>query len=221
MSPGATQWLRIAVLLMLGLAYALTAYWFTADPGLAEYGAILSVAPWLVIGLVLAWQSTRRGLLIAVCLAALLALYLARATLLENFTWVYFIQHAGSFLALAIAFGRTLRLDREPICSRFARTVHGPLPNDVARYTRQITWAWTVFFVVLCLISLGLFMLAPFSVWSLFANLLTPVLVTAMFGVEYLVRVRVLPKFEHIGVLRSVRAVWAASSASATPGDSH
>lgn len=219
MISGAAQWLRIAVLAVLGAAYALAAHWFTADRGLAEYGAILSVAPWFAIGLILAWQSKWRGLLIAVCLAALLAVYLERGALLENFTWVYFIQHAGSFLALTIAFGRTLGHDREPMCSRFARAVHGPLDDDVARYTRQITGAWTVFFVVMCVLSAVLFFLVPLSLWSLFANLVTPILVAAMFGAEYLVRVRVLPDFEHIGVLRSVRAIWASSSADATSAE--
>lgn len=220
MRSGATQWLRIALVLVLGTAYAVAAHWFTSDPELAEYGALLSVGPWLAIGLVLAWQSRRRALSIALCLVALFALYLAQGTLLENFSWVYFVQHAGSFLALAITFGRTLGPGREPMCSRFARAVHGPLDQAVSRYTRGITWAWTGFFVTLCLISVGLFMLAPLSLWSLFANLLTPVLVVTMFGAEYLVRVRVLPDFEHIGVVRSVRAIWAASSAGVASGES-
>jgi uncharacterized membrane protein len=220
MERGTNQRLRIAVLLVLGAAYALAAHWFTSRSGLAEYGAILSVAPWLAVGLVLAWQSKQRGLMIAGCLTALAVLYLERDALLENFTWVYFIQHAGSFAALAIAFGRTLGRGIEPMCSRFARTVHGTLTDDVSRYTRHITLAWTAFFVVLCLTSAGLFALAPLPVWSLFANLLTPILVGAMFGAEYLVRLRALPRFEHVGLVESVRSIWASSSAGAASSDS-
>ena len=220
MKGGTTQTLRIAMILVLGAAYALAAHWFTSDPGLAEYGAILSVAPWLAVGLVLAWQSRQRGLMISACLALLLVLYVARGALLENFGWVYFIQHVGSFIALAIAFGRTLQRGREPICTRLHRAVHGTLSDDVARYTRQVTLAWTVFFVALCLTSVGLFALAPLSFWSAFANLLTPILVGTMFGAEYLVRLRVLPRFEHSGVLESIRSIWAASSANATSSES-
>ena len=221
MRTGATRWLRVAALLALGAAYPLAAYWFTADPALTEYGAILAVAPWMAVAVALAWQSTRRAVAIVVCLALLGVLYFERGALMENFTWVYFAQHAGSFLLFAIAFGRTMGRGHEPMCSRFARAVHGPLDADVARYTRQITGAWTVFFVAMCVLSALLFFLAPLSLWSLFANLLTPILVAAMFGAEYLVRVRVLPDFEHIGVLRSVRAIWASSSADATSAETH
>ena len=219
MRTGATQWLRVAALLALGAAYPLAAHWFTVDPALTEYGAILAVAPWMAIGVALAWHSTRRALAIAVCLAVVCVLYLERGTLMGNFTWVYFAQHAGTFLLLAVAFGRTMGRGCEPMCSRFARAVHGPLVDDVARYTRQITAAWTVFFVVMCVLSAMLFFLAPLSLWSLFANLVTPILVAGMFGAEYLVRLRVLPDFEHIGLLRSVRATWASSSAEATSAE--
>lgn len=219
MKTGTTGRLRIAALLVLAAGYALAAHWFTSDPGLADYGAVLSVVPWLALGVLLAWQSRQRGLMIVGCIIVLLVLYLERAALRENFVWVYFIQHAGTLAALAIAFGRTLGRNAEPMCARLHRAVHGTLGDDVARYTRQVTLAWTAFFVVLCLISGGLFMLAPLSLWSLFANLLTPILVAAMFGAEYLVRLRVLPEFEHAGLLDSVRSIRAASSANAASGE--
>lgn len=220
MKAGAIGKLRIAALLALGAGYAIAAHRFTSDPALAEYGAVLAIVPWLVIGLALAWQSSRRGLMIAACLILIGILYLERTTLLENFDWVYLIQHAGCLLALAIAFGRTLARGREPMCSRFARAVHGPLSDEVSRYTRRITLAWTVFFVAMCAISLGLFALAPLSIWSLFANLLTPLLVMLMFGAEYLVRLRVLPDFPHVGIIGSVRSIRAASSVDVVPGQS-
>lgn len=220
MEIGTTHRLRIAALLALGASYALAAHWCTADPALAEYGALLSVAPWLAVGLVLGWRSKWRGLMIAGCLALLAVLFFKRGALLQNFGWVYFAQHAGCLLALAIAFGRTLARDREPMCSRFARAVHGPLADDVARYTRRITWAWTAFFAVLCAVSVGLFTLAPLPAWSLFANLLTPLLVAAMFGAEYLVRLRALPAFQHVGVLGSIRSIRAADSLGGSPSES-
>lgn len=219
MKPGTTHRLRIVLLVTLGAAYAVAAHLFTSNPGMAEYGAILSVTPWLAIGLALAWQSKQRNLMILGCLGLLIVLYLKRDALLENYAWVYFVQHAGSFLALAIAFGRTLARDREPMCTRFARTVRGTLSDDVSRYTRLVTTAWTAFFAVLCLVSAGLFALAPVAVWSFFANLLTPILVCAMFGAEYLVRLRMLPKLEHRGAFEAVRSIWAASSTNATSSD--
>ena len=149
MTHGTGGRLRIAVLVLLGAAYALAAHWFTSRPGLAEYGAILSVAPWLAVGAALAWQSSHRLLAVLASAAALVALYLARGVLVENFVWVYFVQHAGTFLALAVAFGRTLAVSREPLCTRLARVVHGGMSDELARYTRQVTVAWTIFFVAM------------------------------------------------------------------------
>ena len=42
--------------------------------------------------------------------------------------------------------------------------------------------------------------------WSLLANILTPLLVGAMFVLEYAVRLRALPNWEQVGILGSVRA---------------
>lgn len=212
MKPGGNR-LRIAALIVLGAAYALAAHWFTTRPGLAEYGAILSVAPWLAAGVALAWQSPQRATALALGVAALVALYFGRGWLVTHFAWVYFIQHAGTFLALGVGFGRTLAAGREPICSRFARSVHGRLGEALARYTRQVTVAWTAFFAVMCLTSALLFALAPIAAWSVFANLLTPLLIAAMFGIEYLVRLRLLPEVEHRGVFEAVRAFWAPAPA--------
>jgi uncharacterized membrane protein len=220
MTHGTGGRLRIAVLVLLGAAYALAAHWFTSRPGLAEYGAILSIAPWLAVGAALAWQSSHRAIAVVASLAALAALYLARGVLVENFVWIYFIQHAGTFLALAVTFGRTLAVAREPLCTRLARVVHGGMNDELARYTRQVTLAWAVFFVAMCVVSTALFVLAPIAAWSLFANLLTPALVAAMFGVEYLIRLRVLPRLEHRGLIESARAFWSAPPSDAAPGES-
>ena len=80
--------------------------------------------------------------------------------------------------------------------------------------------AWTIFFVAMCVVSTALFVFAPIAAWSLFANLLTPALVAAMFGVEYLIRLRVLPRLEHRGLIESVRVFWSAPPTDAAPGES-
>ena len=51
--------------------------------------------------------------------------------------------------AHALFFGRTLFGGRVPLCTHFARMVRGELDPRVEHYTRQVTLAWTVYFVVI------------------------------------------------------------------------
>ena len=59
-----------------------------------------------------------------------------------------------------------------------------------------MTLAWSVYFVVMATTSLVLFGFAPFEVWAVFANLVTPVAMVLLFLGEYLLRYRLHPEFE-------------------------
>ncbi|MFA5083311.1 MAG: hypothetical protein WC474_12240, partial [Hydrogenophilaceae bacterium] len=102
----------------------------------------------------------------------------------------------------------------QPICSRFAEVVHGGLDPELVRYTRQVTLAWTLFFLAVSLASTLLFLFAPIEVWSVFANFLTLPLVLLMFAAEFLVRLRKLPHLEKHSILDGILAYW---KAPATP----
>ena len=73
--------------------------------------------------------------------------------------------------------------------SRFAR-IHrgGELAPDLARYTRNLTAAWAVFFLVMAVISATLAVTGPLAAWSLFSNLLNYLLVVLFFVLEYAYR---------------------------------
>jgi len=62
-----------------------------------------------------------------------------------------------------------------------------------------------------------LFGFAPLAAWSLFANVLTPVSLVAMFAIEYLLRYRLHPEFDRVAFLDAVRAYRASAAASDTP----
>lgn len=125
--------------------------------------------------------------------------------------WIYFIQHVGTNAVLAWVFGRSLCLGREPLCARFAALVHGPLAPEVARYTRQVTAAWTIFFMVMGTVSVLLFWLAPMDFWSVFASFLTPAFVLLMFAIEYAIRLYALPSLQHATILDMARLFWHSS----------
>ena len=95
--------------------------------------------------------------------------------------------------------------------------VRGPLQPPVARYTRQVTVAWTIFFAAMVVTSSLLFFLAPIQVWSAFANLLSMPLVAAMFIAEYAVRKRVLPDLPRTHILESLRAYRNSAGLSVPP----
>ncbi len=116
------------------------------------------------------------------------------------------LVYAAGQLMLAVVFGRTLLAGREPLCTRFARLVHGTLRPDVERYTRAITVAWTLFFVVLFVASIALYLPGALEAWSILANILTWILVAAMFVAEYAIRHRVLKDWEHVSFGTAVRA---------------
>jgi uncharacterized membrane protein len=66
--------------------------------------------------------------------------------------------------------------------------------------------AWTLFFAAVTATLLLLFLAAPLTVWSLFANFGAVTLVILMFLVENRVRRRLLPAMAHVGVIATIRA---------------
>jgi len=192
---------------MLAVAFAGAAHFAIVEaPQDAALGASLSLVP---VAALAAWwvrRARHRHAAILAVASAIVVLWRFWPTLERYFPRLFFIEHAGANLALAIVFGRTLAGNREALCTRFARLIHGTLPREVERYTRHVTFAWTIFFVVVCTLSCVLYLCGFIAAWSLLANILSPVLIVGMFAAEYVVRHRVLPKWERTGVLSSVRA---------------
>lgn len=211
---------RVARGLAIGvavLAWAIAAHYTSALVDESSWGALLAIAPFAVIAAAFAWQSPRRILMLGLLALATLALALAWPMLARNVGWLYFVQHVGTNLLLGIGFGRTLAAGREPMCTRIARTMHGSVSPALARYTRQVTVAWTAFFGATAAISCLLFAFGSIEAWSTFANLLTMPLVGLMFVAEYLVRLRLLPE-DRSSILDAVRA-YRRTSPTAHPVD--
>jgi uncharacterized membrane protein len=123
----------------------------------------------------------------------------------KNFSLVYLLQECGMYGILAWGFGRSLRAGDTALCTRLADKLHSPLTPSELRYTRQVTWAWALFFAAITLTIFVLFLSAPLRVWSIFVNFVTLPLVAAMFLGEYAVRHRVLPQTHRRGILATVR----------------
>ena len=196
----------LALAVVLSVAFAVLAHGALVQAFSPALGAAVSLVP---VALLLWWalgQSRLRYVALLALAVGAVVLWLRWEAFERHFPSLFFMEHAGVNLLLAFMFGRTLAEGREPLCTRFARIVHEHLPPEVERYTRHITLAWTVFFLAIFALSCILYFAGMMSAWSFLANFGSPLLVGAMFGIEYIVRHRVLPDWERIGVLGSVRA---------------
>jgi uncharacterized membrane protein len=93
-------------------------------------------------------------------------------------------------LLLARLFQMTLENGSEPLISRIARIARreGPLPDELATYTRRLTAAWAVFFLALAVNSLLLAAFATIETVMLFANTLNMIFIGLFFVMENLYR---------------------------------
>ncbi|WP_295582683.1 hypothetical protein [uncultured Lamprocystis sp.] len=191
------------------IAYPVLAYYSTTPEAVntvPALGLTISLTPVLALLTWLAWRSPRRVAMLALCVAVGCLLWRYRDTLEGNVGWVYFIQHAGTYVLLGAVFGMTLMRGRHPLCTRCAQALRGHLSPEVARYTRYVTLAWTLFFLGISLMSTLLFFFCSMDVWSVFANFLTLPLMALMFVAEHLVRLRKLPYLERHTIMDSIRA---------------
>ena len=204
----AVRWVVIAAVC---IAYPVLAHYSAATSAattLPSLGVAVSLAPSLAILLWLTWRSPMRPVMVLLCAVVGGLLWGFWGVLERNFSWVYFLQHAGTYAMLAAVFGVTLARGRQPLCTRFAEMVHGSLSPEEVRYSRQVTLAWTLFLLAISLVSGALFLFVGIEVWSVFANFLSFPLILMMFVVEFQIRRRKLPHQKKHSIMDGVRAYW-------------
>jgi uncharacterized membrane protein len=104
-------------------------------------------------------------------------------------------------LVLAIVFGSTLVPGATPLITQFSQIMKGDLDAKAIRYTRQVTIAWIVFFVLMTIEAVVLALYASPFVWSLFTNFLNYLFLFLFFFVEYLLRIRRFNEVEHLSFI--------------------
>jgi len=169
---------------------------------------LLGIIPLGAVVFVSAWHSRARTLSLLMCAACALTFMLNLDNLRNHAAWLYFVQHAGAMTLLCITFGTTLGRDHaDALCSRIASFIHRePMDVDYIHYTWKVTLAWTIFFAISALVSVLLFFFGPIEAWSVFANLLTPILLGVMFAGEYIIRLRVMPDRAHFSIPETIVA---------------
>ncbi len=203
-----TRWLMMAAFAVAGAAYLALSHLLTITEHPSTLMLALGVTPMTILALLSSWHSRLRWLALTLLAVLALTAMLYLDELRNHVNWLYFVQHAGTMFLLAITFGSTLgREDADALCSSVTRLMlSGPADAAYMRYTWKVTLVWTVYFITSAVLSVGLFFFGPIAVWSYFANLLTPVIIGLIFVVEYLVRVRVLPKRAHFSIAQTIQA---------------
>ena len=203
--------LQLAAVVLFFIAYSVLSHYSNLNPQAHDLATGLALAPMLTLGFVLLWRSIGPFMAGLSAVAAAILLRAFWPVFTQNFSIVYLVQQCGFYCIMAITFGRSLVKGRVPLCTQLADKVHGPLSELELRYTRNVTWAWVIFFLLNLAVTAFLFAFVPLRIWSLFVNFCALPLILAMFAAEYLVRRRVLPKVHRNGLLATLRVYFADS----------
>ncbi len=122
--------------------------------------------------------------------------------------YALFLQPILLPAAMFTMFVTSLRPGSVPLITRFATAVRGTLPDDLACYTRKLTFWWSVAFALLALSATSLAVFASHQLWSVMANFVHYLFLGAIFLGEYLYRLRKFQHLEHPGFFAYVRKLF-------------
>jgi len=197
------RWIAAAAALV---GYALLSHALMVWAGDKPWAVAALLAPLLLALGALALRHRHLPTALA-CLAALALLaWIGASGQAQSINRLYLLQHAGIHFALGCAFAVTLRRGATPLITVLAAGVGVTKRPTMTCYTRRVTLLWVGYFFAMTVLSLALYAWAPWWVWSLLANLVTPVAVVVLFVGEYAVRYRLHPEFERVALLQSLRA---------------
>jgi len=108
-------------------------------------------------------------------------------------------------LLLALVFGGTLLPGATPLITQFAQIMEDDLDAKALGYTRQVTIAWALFFILMSTEALLLALYASPFIWSLFTNFLNYLFLLLFFLLEYRLRIHRITEMEHPGFIDFIR----------------
>jgi uncharacterized membrane protein len=215
----ASGWRFGAVVALLAL-YALLSHWLMVHEATGVFTVALLFGPLLLAVGAKGWHRRQWGVLAGcVALLAVLAAVVWRGVVIDAMR-LYVLQHAAIHLVLAWGFGITLRAGSTPLISLLAQQLHGrlgqPFTPALAAYTRALTQLWVVFFLAMVALSLLLYAATPWTVWSFFCTVLTPLAAVAFFLGEHVWRRWRHPEFPRV-TPRAAFEAWQRHGRAGTP----
>lgn len=200
---------QIALFVLAGVAYSVLSYWMMLFHATAPWAVLVLLGPLWLSGLGLAAARFGRTGALVVGLAGIVFGVLIWRGEAGDPNRLYVLQHVGINALLCAWFASTLRGGRLSLIGQFAQRVH-PISPAMRSYTAAVTRVWALYFAAVCVLSLAIYLTLPFSAWSLFSNLVTPIGVGTLFIGEHLLRYRIHPEFERTRFVDMVRAVCGA-----------
>lgn len=199
----------MALLLFAGVTYACVSHWMMLYHAAEPWAIVVLLGPLWLTALGLAGSRFGKAGLAAASLIGVGLFALVMLGEAGDTNRLYVLQHVGINVLLCGWFGGSLRAGQLSLIGQFAERVH-PLSPAMVRYTAQVTFVWALYFAAMVLASIVVYARFSFAAWSVLANLLTPLLVGALFLGEYLLRYRLHPEFERTRLVDAVRAFYSA-----------
>lgn len=88
-------------------------------------------------------------------------------------------------LILFTIFFYSLQPEKEALISKFARVIFNENNPEIMLYTRRVTIAWSVFFLLMTIEGLILPFTVSLETWSLFVNILNYLFIAIFFIAEF------------------------------------
>lgn len=208
--PGAAGWRGLIVVAVAVTAYALLSHWLMVHAADHPWSVAVLFAPLALAVAATGWRRKQPLILLACAAGVAYLAWLVTHGGVVQIGRMYVLQHGAMHLALAWGFAVTLRPGGTPMITTLARGVHGalkqPFTPEMVVYTRALTKVWMVYFVIMVVLSLLIYALAPWEWWSLFANLATPLSAAALMVGEHIQRYRLHPDFPRVSLQAAVNA---------------
>jgi uncharacterized membrane protein len=202
------KWIAAALIGLGAIAYFYAMFRSASAADAKTLTLALTIVAWLGFFAVFAWLA--RNWLALVLLVAPLPLVFVFYEQLRFLPWLNLLPNTFIYGSLAWLFGRSLVRttgDEKALITQLATKLHGrALPAPIERYTRTITWVWTIYFVATIVVSFVLFFGVSFAAWSLFSNVYSLPILIGMFVLEYAYRRIAFPWFEHVSFAAGMKA---------------
>jgi uncharacterized membrane protein len=197
----AAAW-RLGAVAVLLAGYALLSHWLMVHQAAGTLTVGLLFGPLLLAVAAAGWQRRQWPVLAGcVLLLGVLAAVVWRGVVLDA-QRLYVLQHGAIHLVLAWGFGLTLREGGTPLISLFAQQVHArmgfPFTAAEAAYTRRLTQVWVGWFIGMVVLSALIYGVAPWTVWSFYCTVVTPLATVALFLGEHVWRRWRHPEFPRV-----------------------
>jgi uncharacterized membrane protein len=146
--------------------------------------------------------------------ATALFIFVGIITYFTQQTYVQYLIYLPPMLilfGLFVLFSQSLLPDHTPLITRYAIMLSETKEVDDrhARYSRTLTIVWSIFFLLMALTSLSLAIFSSLDTWSLFTNIISYILVSAFFVIEFFIRKKLFSDLDSVkgGFFQFIRKI--------------